>query len=283
MQAAESCTGTCDEASGTSQFPRSGYTSIEDCLVSAAEKQNRYPCDQVVPIEQEPRHHLVIENEFVRAFAVEIAAHDRTLCHHHPHDYLMYVAGDAEIISAAREQEPKRLSYRDGECELLSAGMVHVVQNARLTAFRNVVVELQPRVSTVRRSARPALLREGAHFTEVFSQTSVTQMLEDERAAIFVLQIEPGAEIEVTGPAVVATPYGNKLNPDCQVTSKSNRILHVTWHGFRRGRQRFYGDTGMEWSAQSCFKSASPVTICRRCPTSAGHCPVFAPTQTSRT
>lgn len=196
-----------------------------------AEKENRYPCDQVVPIEQEPRHHLVFENEFVRAFAVEIAPHDRTLCHHHPHDYLMYVVGDAEIISAAREQEPKRLSYRDGECELLSAGMVHVVQNARLTAFRNVVVELQPRVSTVRRSARPALLREGAHFTEVLSQTSVTQMLEDERAAIFVLQIEPGAEIEVTGPAVVATPYGNKLNPDClgDVEVKQNPTCDLAW------------------------------------------------------
>ncbi len=104
----------------------------------------RYSCAHVVPIEQEPRHHLVIENEFVRAFAVEIAPHDRTLCHHHPHDYLLYVAGDAEIISAARDEEPKQLSYRDGECELLEAGLVHVVENLGDTAFRNVVVELLP-------------------------------------------------------------------------------------------------------------------------------------------
>ena len=112
--------------------------------MSAADQDNRYPCDQVVPIEQEPRHHLVIENEFVRAFAVEIAPHDRTLCHHHPHDYLLYVAGDAEIVSAARDEEPKRLSYRDGECELLAAGLVHVVENSRDTPFRNIVVELLP-------------------------------------------------------------------------------------------------------------------------------------------
>jgi hypothetical protein len=32
-----------------------------------------YPCEHAVAIEQEPRHHLVIANEFVRSFAVEIA------------------------------------------------------------------------------------------------------------------------------------------------------------------------------------------------------------------
>lgn len=222
MQAAESCTGTCDEASGTSQFPRSGYTSIEDCLVSAAEKQNRYPCDQVVPIEQEPRHHLVIENEFVRAFAVEIAPRDRTLCHHHPHDYLMYVVGDAEIISAAREQEPKRLSYRDGECELLAAGLTHIVENRVDTRFRNIVVELLPRTHTMRRVAAP---------TWIGGEANVSQILDDERAAIFSIELGPGAQVEIAGPAVVATPYDNDLNPALvgEVDVKPNDTCDLAW------------------------------------------------------
>ena len=37
-----------------------------------------YDCKHAVEIEQEPRHHLVFSNEFVRGFAVEIAPHDRT-------------------------------------------------------------------------------------------------------------------------------------------------------------------------------------------------------------
>ena len=81
--------------------------------------------------------------------------HDRTLCHHHANDYLLYVVGDAEIISAARDEEPKTLSYRDGECELLTAGMVHVVENLSDTAFRNVVVELLPRTGDLTRGATP--------------------------------------------------------------------------------------------------------------------------------
>ena len=188
----------------------------------SAEKENRYPCDQVVPIEQEPRHHLLIENEFVRAFAVEIAPHDRTLCHHHPHDYLMYVAGDAEIISAAREQEPKRLSYSDGECELLSAGMVHVVENLGQKPFRNVVVELQPRSAVLRRGVGPKLIRGDARITPHFK---------DDRAAIFVVELASDAEVEIAGPAVIATPYRTVLNPEYpgRIRAKANPISDLAW------------------------------------------------------
>ena len=99
----------------------------------------------------------MIENEFVRAFAVEIAPYDHTLCHHHPHDYLLYVVGDGEIVSAARDEEPKKLSYSDGECELLEAGMVHVVENlsdTRISEYRRGVAAWDRavcRVAAIRR------------------------------------------------------------------------------------------------------------------------------------
>lgn len=91
--------------------------------------QKPYSCEHVVEIEDEPRHHLVVENEFVRAFAVEVGPHDRTLCHRHNHDYLMYVASIADIISAPQDKTPETHLYYDGECELSPAGMVHVVEN----------------------------------------------------------------------------------------------------------------------------------------------------------
>jgi quercetin dioxygenase-like cupin family protein len=191
----------------------------------------RYSCEHVVPIEQEPRHHLVIENEFVRAFAVEIAPHDRTLCHHHPHDYLLYVVGDGDIVSAARDEEPKKLNYRDGECELLQAGMVHVVENLGDTAFRNVVVELLPGTGSLRRGDDPKVIAGEGDAIQTFEETRVTQLFDDDRAAIFSIQIQPGAEVEILGPAVVATPYENKLSPDALdgIEIKSNPICHLAW------------------------------------------------------
>jgi hypothetical protein len=181
-----------------------------------------YDCRYVVEIDQEPRHELVIENDYVRAFAVEIAPHDRTLCHHHAHDYLLYVASTAEIVSAARDEEPKRLSYQDGECELSSAGLVHVVENPGETPFRNIVVELLSGVDGLCRGARPKLLRGAGTLTCRFS---------NDRAAIFTAEMKPGAEIEILGPAVVATPYDDHLNPDevAEITVERNGISDLAW------------------------------------------------------
>ena len=165
-------------------------------------EDKRYECGHVVPIEQEPRHHLVIENEFVRAFAVEIAPHDRTLCHHHPHDYLLYVAGNGEIVSAARDEEPKKLSYRDGDCELSPAGLVHVVENLRDTPFRNVVVELLPAAPIARRAESP---------TRIAGAAEIIERLSDWRASIFMIEMNAKAAVEVCGPAVVASPYGHPI------------------------------------------------------------------------
>jgi hypothetical protein len=157
-----------------------------------------YDCSQVVDIADEPHHHLVIANEYVRAFAVEIPPRTRTLCHHHPYEYLLYVAQGAEIISAARDEEPKRLSYADGECELSKAGLVHVVDNLGDGAFRNIVVEPLPAAGRRKRGVKPLVMKGSAQIGEVLSEAP---------GAVFTVRMEPGAEVEIAGPAVVAAPY----------------------------------------------------------------------------
>lgn len=160
-----------------------------------------YDCSQPVEIEDEPHHHLIITNEYVRALAVEIPPHVRTLCHRHPYDYLLYVASGAEIISAAREEEPKALHYVDGECELSKAGLVHVVENLDEHSFRNVVVEFLPGASKLTRGRDPM---------RVAGEARIDAIFQHERAAIYSIAMDPGAEVEIAGPSVVAAPYGGK-------------------------------------------------------------------------
>ena len=182
--------------------------------------EKRYSCDHVVPIEQEPRHHLVIENEFVRAFLVDIAPRDRTLCHQHPNDYLLYVVGDADIVSAARDQQPQKLSYRDGECELLQAGMVHVVENLSDTAFRNVVVELLPEGDRLRRDAEPL---------PIAWEANITRSFDDERAAILRLWMKSGSEVLVYGPVVVAGSSPRAGSDASDRIAKLNDFTGLAW------------------------------------------------------
>ena len=130
--------------------------------------------------------------------------------------------GDGEIVSAARDEEPKKLSYRDGECELSPAGLVHVVENLQDTPFRNVVVELLPGIGSLRRGDDPKVIS---------GETSIAQRFGDEAAAIFAVDMKAGAEVKVFGPAVVATPYGDRLNPEYpeDITVTPNPVSDLAW------------------------------------------------------
>ena len=161
-----------------------------------------YSCDHVVALEQEPRHHLIVDNEFARGFAVEIAPHDRTLCHQHHHDYVLYIAGDAEVLSVPREGEPQTFRYTDGECDFSAAGLVHIVENLLPTKFRNVVVELLSGVASLRRGQEPKTIH-GA--------VTVEQRFTGELASVFGLNMGSGSEVEVCGPAILASPYEHKV------------------------------------------------------------------------
>jgi quercetin dioxygenase-like cupin family protein len=161
-----------------------------------------YDCSQPVEIEHEPHHHLIIANEYVRVLAVTVPPHTRTLCHHHPHDYLIYVTSGAEVISAAREEEPKKLNYIDDECDMSPAGLVHVVENLSRTAFRNIVVELLPGANKLKRRRDPM---------RVVGDAQIEPIFQHERGAIYCVMMDSGAEIEIAGPAVVASPHGGKI------------------------------------------------------------------------
>ena len=161
-----------------------------------------YLCDHPVPIEEEPRHPLVIANHFVRAFAVEIAPHDRTLCHHHEHEYVMYVAGEARIVSAPRDGEPKTHTYHDGDCELSPPGLIHVVENLADTKFRNLLVEFLPGMAGLPCGFAPKIVTGHARIARLFAH---------HLASVFLLDIETDSEVEICGPAVVASPYEHEV------------------------------------------------------------------------
>ena len=157
-----------------------------------------YSCDRVVPIEEEPRHHLVIKNELLRAFAVEIPPRGRTLCHRHGYDYMLYVAGESRIISAPQGGKPERHTYPDMHCECGRAGLVHVVENLANTPFRNIVVEVMPGMEGLRRGAPP-------HGVEGGSKSA--NLLNSEMLAACLVPLEAREAVTITGPAVVASPY----------------------------------------------------------------------------
>jgi quercetin dioxygenase-like cupin family protein len=90
----------------------------------------------------EPHHHLKIENEYVRAYYVEVGPHSDTQLHQHDHDYLFVTLGATEVINAVLGKPEIKLSLKDGEARFTRGGFAHVARNLSDKPFRNVTIEL---------------------------------------------------------------------------------------------------------------------------------------------
>jgi len=94
-----------------------------------------------VEITAEPRHHLAIENQYVRVFQVEVAPHDATLMHIHRHDYVYVSLVAADISNEVKGQPPAEVKLQTGETRFRAGNFAHIARNLADTPFRNVTIE----------------------------------------------------------------------------------------------------------------------------------------------
>jgi hypothetical protein len=95
-----------------------------------------------VEITAEPHHHLVLANDQVRVFTVNIPPHSDTLLHRHRHDYIYVTLGASEVVNAVQGKDPVTVKLQDGQTGFLSASYAHIARNLSNNPFRNVTVEL---------------------------------------------------------------------------------------------------------------------------------------------
>src|SRR5947209_15603841 len=106
-----------------------------------AQAQSAAPA--VVPISKEAHHHLVLENEYVRVYSVEVPPHGETLYHQHDLDYVFVTLGDSDVENVRVGEKPARLQLKDGEVRFTKGGFAHKAVNNSDKPFRNVTVELK--------------------------------------------------------------------------------------------------------------------------------------------
>ncbi|MDP9266692.1 MAG: hypothetical protein M3P27_00015 [Acidobacteriota bacterium] len=138
----------------------------------------------VVPLDQEPLHHLFIANDTVRVFKVEVPVGARTLMHQHDRDYLFVTLGDSDVINARQNEPARELKLKDGDTAFTKGGFAHVAINHAKTPFRNVTVEIA--------KAKPDTEPEPSQ-TLAGAGMSVTFMVDNERAFAELIELEPGA------------------------------------------------------------------------------------------
>ncbi|HSA92710.1 MAG TPA: hypothetical protein VLE48_06840 [Terriglobales bacterium] len=155
------------------------------CLASAQ------TAPQAVDVSAEPHHHLVLENEYVRAFRVEVPPNGATGLHHHAHDYVFVVLGAAEVANEVEGKPPARLQLADGEARYTEGGFAHVARNLASTPFRNVTVEILPAAKR-----RAAARKPGAGWergVELFEGGSVDTIVVRGGLRVTETELKPGA------------------------------------------------------------------------------------------
>ena len=95
-----------------------------------------------VEVAAEPSHHLKVENQYVRAYFVEIPPGQSTLMHHHGTDYVAVAIGASEVDSTGADGTTKHIAFQDGQVNYSPAGVTHAVTNKGPATFRNATIEL---------------------------------------------------------------------------------------------------------------------------------------------
>jgi hypothetical protein len=95
-----------------------------------------------IPLKSEPHHHLVLHNDFVNVYSVQVQPHDSVLLHKHEFDAIGIMLGDAEITVTAPGKPGSHQKVASGQLRLQQAGYVHSTVIDGDTAYRNVTVEL---------------------------------------------------------------------------------------------------------------------------------------------
>ncbi len=95
-----------------------------------------------VEITAEPSHRLAVENEYIRAFKVEVPPHASTLMHRHRHDYVYVTIGDAHVSNEVEGKPPADVKLADGDTRFAAGNFAHIARNLSDQPFRNVTIEL---------------------------------------------------------------------------------------------------------------------------------------------
>ena len=95
-----------------------------------------------VPINEEPHHRMVLQNDFVHVYNVMVPPMDFTLLHQHDLPYLYVVLGPADIINAIVGKPELHQVLQDGETHYSPGHFAHLVRTDSGEPFHNVTIGL---------------------------------------------------------------------------------------------------------------------------------------------
>jgi hypothetical protein len=146
-----------------------------------------------VPISNEHHHHLIIDNSYVKAYEVEVPAHEATLLHRHDEDYVYLVLGAADITNAVIGHPEVKAHLPDTAVNFVRGPIAHVAANVGDTPFRNITIELVRKQGDVK-TYYPTVDAALADMAKAANADGSRDILETDELRVSATKIAPGKD-----------------------------------------------------------------------------------------
>lgn len=167
-----------------------------------------------VDIDHEEHHHLVLSNDYVRVYRVEVAPHESTKLHFHAKDYVWVSIGPADVTNAVQGKAPVKLTLADGDAHFTPGNFAHVATNDSSQPFRNYTIALQRNGSV---QLRPG---EDEHNVVLLNNGTVESLFVKDGVRAMEITLGPGAS--VSGPHLQRPHLLISVDPDDRRVEWSN-------------------------------------------------------------
>jgi quercetin dioxygenase-like cupin family protein len=191
---------------------------------------------QEAEITTEPHHQLVLANDRVRVFNVEIPPHSETLMHWHRHDYVYVTLGDSQVVNSVKGKDPANVEMRDGQTGFLPRGFAHMARNLSGQPYRNVTVEFlqDDKLHHSPEHWDPAHPEEDRGLDILSGGTQEILFVKD-GVRVSECELQPGAALRLhAGPHLIIALTDSKLRSD--IARKASSIIPM-----KRGESRWAG------------------------------------------
>jgi len=195
------------------QFAAVAALACLACGISVAADSER-----VVPANEEPRHVVKLENEWVRIVDVEIPEGEQTLYHTHSLDYPYVLVTSVTLYNQIYGEEAKDVKMNAGFIGYYDAATkgayTHRFINRGPGTFRAIGIELlKPALQTTSSNLPPV---EGAELA-----------LDNQRVGAYRIRLAPGASIgplTIPGPSIRVALTDGKLQHEIEDTLTQTRL-----------------------------------------------------------
>lgn len=116
----------------------------------------------IVPVEQEPVHKTVFENDLVRVIDAALPVGHATLYHTHARDNVPVAVAGGRVATVRIGGEPVETAVKVGDVSFAEGGYTHVVRNVGTTPLHFIDVELRTSAPAAS-AARPVPVSSAGH------------------------------------------------------------------------------------------------------------------------